>query len=100
MEYLGKIFYKVNEENAKNIVLHLSQHRNRQLSRKDLMKELSLNMTEVELEQKLQALVKSDIIEQGRSLFYYEGVQDNIFDKVFRGMYADDIQAFDTPGTQ
>ncbi len=23
------------------------------------------------------------------------GVQDNIFDKVFRGMYADDIQDFD-----
>lgn len=95
MEYIGKIFYKVNEQHSKNIVLYLSQHRNREISRKDLLNTLRLNMTDTELEQKLHAFVKSDIIEQGRSNFYYRGVQDNIFDKVFRGMYADDIQTFD-----
>jgi hypothetical protein len=95
MEYLGKVFYKVNQENAKNIVLYLSQHREQEVSRKDLMNVLGLHMPETALEQKLHALIKSDIIEQGRSNFYYRGVQDNIFDKVFRGMYADDIQAFD-----
>ena len=52
-------------------------------------------MPEIELEKKLRALVKSDVINQGSSLFFYQGVQDNIFDKVFRGIYADDIQAFD-----
>ena len=95
MEYLGKVFYKVNQENAKNIVLHLSQHRDQEISRKDVMNTLKLKMTEADVEQKLHALVKSDIIEQGRSNFYYRGVQDNIFDKVFRGVYADDIEAFD-----
>lgn len=95
MEYLGKIFYQVNQENAKNIVLYLSQHRDREVGRDELMKNLALSMTERELEEKLHALVKSDIIEEGRSNFYYRGVQDNIFDKVFRGQYSDDIRHFD-----
>ncbi|MCP4402731.1 MAG: hypothetical protein GY801_36195 [bacterium] len=94
MEYLGKVFYKVNQENAKKLVLYLCQHRDREVSREELMKKLQLTMTERELEEKLHALVKSDIIEEGRSNFYYRGVRDNIFDKVFRGQYADDIRHF------
>jgi hypothetical protein len=54
-------------------------------------------MSDTELERRMKALVKSDIIEQGRSNFYYRGLQDNIFDKVFRGVYTDDIADFD-PG--
>ncbi len=95
MEYLNTIFYTVNQENAKHIVLYLCQHREREVSRQELLKELHLQMTDWELEQKLHSLVKSDIIERGRSNFYYRGVQDNIFDKVFRGEYADDIRNFD-----
>ncbi len=95
MDYLGKVFYKVNQENAKNIVLHLCQHRDREVSRQELMKKLKLQMTEWDLEKKLHSLVRSDIIENGRSNFYYRGVRDNMFDKVFRGEYADDIRHFD-----
>lgn len=95
MEYILTTFAKVNERNAKNIVLYLSKYREREVSRKELLTTLQLDMTDLELEHKLNALVKSDIIEEGRSNFYYRGVQDNIFDKVFRSMYADDIEAFD-----
>jgi len=95
MEYISKIFYNVNETNAKNIVLYLCQHRDHEVGRDELLKVLKLEMTDFQLEQKLHALVKADIIEQGRSNFYYQGVRDNIFDKVFRGRYADDIAAFD-----
>jgi hypothetical protein len=52
-------------------------------------------MTDGELEKKLKALVKSDIISQGTSNFRYRGVGDNIFDKVFRGVYEEEIRAFD-----
>jgi hypothetical protein len=95
MEYLGKVFYAVNQENAKNIVLYLSQHRDREISRRELIAELDLTISEGEVEERLRALVKADIIEEGRSNMYYRGVLDNIFDKVFRGQYADDIRAFD-----
>ncbi len=95
MEYLGKVFNTVNQENAKNIVFHLSQNRDREISRRELMKELGLDMSDGQLEKRLHALVKADIIEEGHSNMYYRGVQDNIFDKVFRGQYAEDIRSFD-----
>jgi hypothetical protein len=47
------------------------------------------------LEKKLKALVKADIISQGTSNFRYRGVSDNIFDKVFRGVYEEEIREFD-----
>ncbi|MCP4405249.1 MAG: hypothetical protein GY801_49110 [bacterium] len=95
MEYIGKVFYKVNQQNAKRLVLYLCQQRKREIGRDELRQKLALMMSDDELQEKLHALVKSDIVEQGRSNFYYRGVQDNIFDKVFRGIYADDIAVFD-----
>jgi hypothetical protein len=40
-------------------------------------------------------MVKGDIISQGQTHFDYRGVQDNIFDKVFRGVYEKEIREFD-----
>jgi len=95
MEYIRSVFGRVNEKNAKNIVLYLSKHRQREITRKELLDELQLDMTDFELEQKLRALEKADIIEEGLTNFDYKGVQDNIFDKVFRGVYQKEIQKFD-----
>ncbi len=95
MEYLGNVFYKVNQRNAKQIVLYLCQHRDRVVGRDELRKTLKLDMLDDTLEERLRALVKADIIEQGSTNFDYQGVRDNIFDKVFRGMYQKDIEHFD-----
>ncbi len=95
MEYVYYAFSEVNETHAKNMVLYLCQNRHREVSRRELREKLNLTMPERELEKKLEALVKADIIEEGRSNFYFQGVRDNIFDKVFRGRYADDITEFD-----
>ena len=96
MEYIMYALSEVNDNNAKNIVLYLCNNRNRQVSRKELREKLNLQMNESDLEKKLQSLVNADIIEQGDSNFYYQGVQDNIFDKVFRSKYEDDIKSFDS----
>ncbi len=95
MEYVSRAFPQINDRYAKNIVLHLSKHRDRELTRKDLLDELELEMTDGELEKKLKALVKTDIINQGASNYRYRGVNDNIFDKVFRGVYEEEIREFD-----
>jgi hypothetical protein len=65
MEYVAGAFPQINDRNAKNIVLHFSKHRDRELTRQDLLKELKLEMSDSELEKKLKALVKADIIKQG-----------------------------------
>jgi hypothetical protein len=95
MEYVFSAFKKVNGKNAKKIVLYLCQHRDREVTRQELLDELALDMDDAELEEKLEALVKGDIINQGQTHFDYRGVQDNIFDKVFRGVYEKEIREFD-----
>jgi hypothetical protein len=94
MEYMSKAFPKINDRNAKNIVLHLSKHRDREWTRDELRGELNLEMPDRDLEKKLKALVKADIINQGSSYYCYRGVNDNIFDKVFRGVYDEEIRKF------
>jgi hypothetical protein len=96
MEYMAKAFPKINDRNAKNIVLHLSKHRDREWTRDELREALNLEMPEGDLEKKLNALVKADIIDKGRSYYCYRGVNDNIFDKVFRGIYDEEIRHFKT----
>ncbi len=95
MEYILHAFSTVNEKHAKNIVLYLCRNRDREVTRAEIMKALNLNMTDSELERKLRALVSADIIEQGQTNFDYRGVGDNIFDKVFRGVYQKEIEGFD-----
>ncbi len=95
MEYVASAFPQINDRNAKHIVLHLCKHRDRELTREELLKDLNLDMSDAELEKKLKALVKADIINQGQTNFDYQGVKDNIFDKVFRGVYEKEIHEFD-----
>ncbi|MCP4154815.1 MAG: hypothetical protein GY757_44245 [bacterium] len=95
MEYVASAFPRINDQNAKNIVLYLCKHRDREVTRRELLKELKLNITDGELEKRLKALVKADIISQGQSNYDYRGVRDNIFDKVFRGVYQKEISSFD-----
>ncbi|MCP4218086.1 MAG: hypothetical protein GY765_25815, partial [bacterium] len=95
MEYLKTAFKKVNDRNAKKIVLHLCKNNDRELTRKELLDDLKLDMPDEELELKLEALIKADIISRGQTNYDYRGVQDNIFDKVFRGVYEKEIRDFD-----
>jgi hypothetical protein len=98
MEYMAKAFPKINDQNAKNMVLHLTKHRDREWTRDELREALNLEMTNQELEKKLNALVKADIINKGSSYYCYRGVNDNIFDKVFRGVYDEEIRKFGARG--
>ncbi|MCP4156506.1 MAG: hypothetical protein GY757_52820 [bacterium] len=95
LEYVAAAFPQINDRNAKNIVLHLCKNRDRELTRKELLRDLNLDMTDFELEKKLKTLIKADIILQGQTNFDYRGVTDNIFDKVFRGVYEKEIREFD-----
>ncbi|MCP4110194.1 MAG: hypothetical protein GY749_32505 [Desulfobacteraceae bacterium] len=94
MEYLDSAFSRINDVYAKDMVLYLSKERHRFVGRKELKQKLGLDMSDSELEKKFISLFRADIIEEhyGR----YRGVQDNIFDKVFRRTYAEDIDGFVT----
>jgi len=95
MEYIHSAIDRINDINGKKIVLYLCKNKGKKITRTQIEKELNLDMNSGELEKRMQALVKSDIIEQGTSYFSYQAVGDNIFDKVFRGVYQEEIDGFD-----
>jgi len=95
MEYINSSLPRINDRNAKSIVLYLCKHRDREVTRRELLDELKLDITDDELEKRLKAMVMADIIKQGQTNFDYRGVRDNIFDKVFRGVYEKEIREFD-----
>ena len=65
MEYVSNAFGKVNDRNAKSIVLHLFKYRDREVTRQELLNQLNLDMTDEELEKKLKALVKGRYYQPG-----------------------------------
>jgi hypothetical protein len=98
MEYLSYAFPEVNGYEpgmSKKIVLYLCKNKEREVSRAEIKNELQLNISDNDLEKSMQALLLSDIVNQGRSLFYYHGIRDHLFDRVFIGNYSDEIDAFD-----
>ncbi len=94
MEYIESAFPRINDVHAKEIVLYLSKRRDRKVGHSEIKEKLGLEMSDPELEKKLKALFRSDIIEEDGGC--YRGVRDNIFDKVFRRSYSDDIHRFVT----
>lgn len=95
MEYLHSALPRINERYAKQIILYLCKHKDQKVSRRELIENLNLEMTEQELFEKMEAFIRADIINRGGSSVRYQAVQDNIFDKVFRGEFGGDIEEFD-----
>jgi energy-coupling factor transporter ATP-binding protein EcfA2 len=95
LEYILSAIDRINDVNGKKIILYLCQHKDKMIPRDQIEKELNLGMKNGELEKRLKAFVMSDIIEQGTSNFRYQAVSDNIFEKVFRGIYQEEIDGFD-----
>ena len=94
MEYIYSATDRINDANGKKIILYICKNKPKKVTRDDIRNDLDLSMSDQELEKRLKAFVKADIIEQGTSYFSYHAVADNIFDKVFRGVYQEEIDGF------
>jgi len=92
-EYLDLALDEINQVNAKKIVLFLAKHHEREWTRMEIKERCGLtDMSDQELEQKLQALVAGDLIARGRTSVVYQGLGDPTFDKVFRLKYEQEIE--------
>jgi hypothetical protein len=94
MEYILNTIDEVNDQNAKKIVFFLSKNREKEWTRQEIIKKCDLPDDERELEEKLRQLVKGDLIGAGSSSMRYKGMDDNIFYKVFRYRYQEEIDNF------
>lgn len=91
-EYLWDAFARVNDTNARKIVLYLAAHEPEERGRDQILADLGLDMTDQQLEERLHKLVKADILAQGSSNFRYRGLGDRIFAMVFRRIYGEEIE--------
>jgi hypothetical protein len=94
-EYIQSAINQINDKDGKKIILYICKNKHKEVTREDIRNDLSLSMTDQTLEKRMNAFVKSDIIDRGTTNFDYKAVQDNIFDKVFRGLYEKEIEGFD-----
>jgi len=95
MEYIQSAIHRVNDQHGKKIILYLCKHKDKERTREDIKNDLNLDISDSSLEERLKAFVRSDIISQGTTDFDYQAIDDNIFDKVFRGVYQKEIDGFD-----
>ena len=93
IEYLAKVFYEVNEKNAKRLMLYLF-HAGEERTRAQMIQDLKLDMTDFELEKKLYQLIKADLISQGETNFDYIISKDITYELVFRRIYQKEIDNF------
>ena len=92
-EYIVKVFLEVNERNAKRIMLYLFQT-GEERTRAQMIKDLNLDMTDLELQMKLLQLIKADLISFGSTAFRYVIAQDKTYELVFRRLFQDEIDHF------
>nr|HPG99226.1 hypothetical protein [Thermotogota bacterium] len=92
-EYIAKIFVEVNERNAKRLLLYLFQA-GEERTRAQIIKDLKLDMTDSELETKLQKLIKADLISYGSTAFRYVIAKDKTYELVFRRLFQKEIDNF------
>ncbi len=90
-EYLQDAIERVNDRNARRMILYLAKHEPEERTRRQIRDDLSLEMTEAELEKRLKQLVMSDILARGSSNFHYRGLGDRVFAMVFRRIYGSEI---------
>ncbi len=94
-EYLYDATSKVNDKNGKRIILYLAKQENNERTRKEIKEDLNLDMTEAELEKKLDTFIQADILSYGQTRYRYKGLGDTFFEIVFKGMYQEEIDAMD-----
>jgi len=63
-------------------------------TRAQIIKDLNLDMTDADLETKLQKLIKADLISQGETNFDYKIAKDKTYELVFRRLYQKEIDYF------
>ncbi len=94
-EYIQDAFGRVNEKNAKKIVLYLAKYGNEERTRVQIKDDLKLELSDKELETRLYTLYMADLIARGSSYFRFKGLGDHVFAAVFRKIYGEEIDRVD-----
>jgi hypothetical protein len=95
MDYLDDATQRINDVNGKKIILYLVKYNGEERTRKEIMEDLKLDMTEEELGQRLKGFIEADILSYGTTHYDYRGLGDRYFNIIFQSLYQKEIDGFD-----
>ncbi|MCP4105986.1 MAG: restriction endonuclease [Desulfobacteraceae bacterium] len=90
-EYIELTLEKVNDRNAKDLLLHLSRYNDRKWTPRELKKKLGLKISEKKIREKLEIMRKADVISRGPSDIDYRGLRDGTLNLVLRNRFEKEI---------
>jgi hypothetical protein len=94
-EYLHLTFSQVNDRYAKSLLLFLNKYPERYWTPKELKAELHLeDLTERELQKRLEAMTEADVIEQGVADIQFRGLSDGTLYLIIRNRFEEEINQF------
>ncbi|CAN2044580.1 ATPase domain-containing protein [Candidatus Magnetomoraceae bacterium gMMP-1] len=93
-EYIELALDKINDLNAKNILLHLNKHSDRYWTPKELKQELKLDLDHHKIKQRLEILARSDVIKRGVSDIEFKGLNDGTLNLIIRSRFEQEIKEF------
>jgi hypothetical protein len=93
-EYIELTLKKVNDRHAKQLLLHLSKHSDREWTPKELKKEIGLDIDENSIREKLELMVKADVLRKGSSDIDYRGLQDGTIYLILRHRFEKEITSY------
>ncbi|CAN2040461.1 hypothetical protein GMMP15_1770002 [Candidatus Magnetomoraceae bacterium gMMP-15] len=94
-DYIEQTVRRINDANAKNILLHMSKYNDREFTPKILKSELGLSLSPNKIQERLQQLVKSDLIAEGNSDIDYHGLKDGTLNLVLRNRFQKEIDSYE-----
>jgi hypothetical protein len=93
-EYLEKTLDRINNKNAKKLLLYLNKHNDRYWTPQQLKDEIPLNLEVDEIQKELIIFSKIDVIERGASRIQFRGLQDGTLNLVLRNWFEEEIEGF------
>ncbi len=93
-EYIRGAVNRVNDINAKKMLLFLSQQNQQSWTHQELKEKLNIDLDDSEVLDKLRKLVNADVIREGNSDIRFQGVNDGTLHLVLRNRFGDEIGEF------
>ncbi|MCP4700739.1 MAG: hypothetical protein GY862_28375 [Gammaproteobacteria bacterium] len=91
-EYIQWTLQRMNDRNAKSLLLWLSKHADRCWTPKELRNTLNLDLEVDDIQRKLVTLSESDVIDKGSSDIDFRGLQDGTLNLVLRARFEEEIK--------
>ncbi|MCP4107588.1 MAG: hypothetical protein GY749_18940, partial [Desulfobacteraceae bacterium] len=96
-EYIEETVDSINDVHARNMLLHLSKHPDRDWTHRELKNEVCPDMGEKEILRKLKMLAESDLIRQGVADIQFRGLRDGTLCLILRNRFEMEIGTFEPP---